>query len=186
MSEPTFAQPERRSLLLPILLALAAIALAAAVAHHFFPATTVNIDHVQTRLLPTETLFQGSTVIGQSERDRTLFVASTIRIENQLKTTIYLDDFHLTLTTPENTEETETGVQKTDLATLEQSFPQLKPLLTIPLLRNTAIEPGQQVEGTLLFAVKEPKDVWDARKSAVIRVDPYHLPALYTTIPKGQ
>ena len=184
MPELTFSQPERRSFLVPILLALAAIALAIAVAMHFFPATTVNISHVHTDVLPTVTVFRGSTVVGLSETQHILFVAATINVDNQLRVPIYLDDFHITLTDPSGAEMTVSADTPKDLPDAETNYPGIKPLMTTPLVRNTEIEPAKSAQGTLLFALAVPKDVWDTRKSAVIKVDLYHQPAIYVTVPK--
>jgi hypothetical protein len=181
----TFSQPERRSFLLPIALALAAIAVAIAIAMHFFPATTVKIKHVHTDALPTETTLKGSTVIGLTETNRVLFVSSTIQVDNQLRVPIYLDDFHITLTDQTGAEMTVAATQPNDLPDLEANYPALKPLMTAPLVRNTSIGQSKSAQGTLLFPLTVPKDVWDTRKSAVIRVDLYHQPAIYVSIPKS-
>ena len=184
MPELTFSQPERRSFLVPILLALAAIALAVAVALHFFPATTVNISHIHTDVLPTDTVFKGSTIVGMTEVNHVLFVATTIKVDNQLRVPIYLDDFHVTLTDPSNAEMTVSADAPKDLPDAEINYPGIKPLMTTPLVRNTEIEPGKSAQGTLLFPLTVTKDVWDTRKSAVVKVDLYHQPAIYVTIPK--
>jgi hypothetical protein len=182
--EPTFAQPERRSFLVPILLALAAIAVAIAIAIHFFPATTVNIDHLHTEVLPTETVFKSPSVVGVDETNRVLFVASTIRVDNQLRVPIYLDDFEITFTDPDDATLTAKAAQKNDLPDLQTNFPGLKPLLTTPLLRDTEIDPGKSAQGTVVFPLSIPKSTWDTRKSAVIKASIYHQPAVYVTIPK--
>ena len=130
MSTPAFTQPERRSFLVPIVLALAAIAVAIAVAIHFFPATTVNLSHIQTDVLPTETVFKGSTIIGVRDINRTLFVATKVRVDNQLRIPIYLDEPSLTFTQPDGSELEFHAVQKNDLTDLETNYPGLKPLMT--------------------------------------------------------
>jgi hypothetical protein len=180
----TFSQPERRSFLVPILLALAAVALAIGAAIHFFPATTVNVSHIHTDVLPTETVFKGSTIVGLNQTERIVFVAATIKVDNQLRVPIYLDDFHVTLTAQSGAEMTVSADTPKDLPDLEINYPGIKPLITTPLVRNTVIDQGKSAQGTLLFALTIPKDVWDARKSAIIKVDLYHQPAIYLTIPK--
>jgi len=183
--ELSFSQPERRSFLVPILLALAALALAIVVAIHFFPATTVNIDHIHTDILPTETKLKGSTIVGLSETYKVLYVASTIKVDNQLRVPLYLDNFHLTLTMPDDSELTVQAAGKHDIPDIELNYPALKPFLTNQLQRETALEPGKSASGTVLFPLnKVDKALWDQRKSAVIKVDLYHQPAVYTTIPK--
>ena len=187
MSAPTFVQPERRSFLIPILLALAAIALAIGIAVHFFPATSVNTTHLHTDVLPTETVFGGSTIVGQHQVEHTLFIASKIRIENHLRQPIYLDGFHLTVTSGQPgqaTELTQIAFAEKELGPAQANYAGLQPLLTRPLLLNTVINPSNSAEGTLLFALRLSPTQWDARQSAIIKVDLYHKPPLYITIPR--
>jgi hypothetical protein len=181
----TFSQPEHRSFLVPILLAIAAIALAIGIAIHFFPATTVNITHIHTDVLPTETTFKGSTIVGLNETSHILFVAATIKVDNQLRVPIYLDDFHMTLTDQSGAEMTVSADAPKDLPDTETNYPGVKPLTTTPLVRNTEIDPAKSAQGTLLFPLTIPKNVWDTRRSAVIKIDLYHQPPTYLTIPKA-
>ena len=186
MSDLTFSQPAKRSLLVPIVLALAALALAVTIAIHFFPATTVNIDHIATHTLPTHTVYKSeSIVLGPDQSQDVLFVATNLKVDNQLRVPIYLDDFTLTLTNPDNAELTVKATQKLDLPNVETSFPALRPLVPTPLLRETALDPGKSAQGTILFSLPIPESMWNARRSAVIKVDLYHQPSLYLTIPKS-
>jgi len=136
-------------------------------------------------VLPTETRFKGSTVVGLSETNRILFVAATIKVDNQLRVPIYVDDFHITLTDPSGAEMTVSADSPKDLPDLETNYPGIRPLMTTPLVRNTEIDPAKSAQGTILFPLTIPKDVWDTRKSAVVKVDLYHQPAIYLTIPKS-
>ena len=185
MSDPTFASPERRSFLVPILLAVALLAAAAGLAIHFYPATTVDIAHLHTELLPTHTVFQSnSIVLGPAQASDVLFVASTIRVDNKLRIPITLDDFSCTFTDPSGAVMTVKASTKPELANQQLSFPALKPLAASPLLRDTTIEPGQSAQGTIILSFPFTKEQWDARKSATIQVDIYHVQHLYTDIPK--
>lgn len=184
MSDPTFSQPERRSYLVPILVAVAALVLAIVVAVHYFPATTVNIAHVHADLLPTHTVYKSDSVIGHDNAEEVLYLAETLTIDNQLRQPIDLDVFTLTLTNAQGAQLTSRAVSRQDLASLEQTFPALVPLLAHPLYPETSIEPGKQATGTLLFALPVPQEMYDARQSAVVKVDLYHLNAIYQTIPK--
>lgn len=182
---PDFAQPERRSFLVPILLAVAALILAAGLAIHFFPATTVDIAHVKTQLLPVQTTFKADSIVtGQDQTTHVLFIASTIRVDNQHRAPITLDNFTLTLTDPSGAELTARAPLPSELPNLELTYPALKPLLAHPLPRETSVDPGHSVEGTVLFSLDIPQSVWDARKSAVIAAEVYHQPAVYVTIPR--
>ena len=186
MPDPTFAQPERRSFLVPILVAITALALAVAIAVHFYPATTVNIDHIRTDVVDTHTVFEShSMVLSSNQTQDVLYIVETLKVDNQLRLNIFLDDFNLTLTDPENHVLTIKAAQKGDLPTLRSSFPRLAPLLSAPLLRETLIEPGKAAQGAIIFSIPIPKTMWETRKSAVIQVDLYHQPSLYLTIPKA-
>lgn len=181
---PTFAPPERRSYLAPILIALAALAIAAAIAIHFYPATTVNIAHVHTDVLQTHTVFKSqSQVLAPEQAQNILFLVETLRIDNQLRVPIFLDDYNLTFTNPDDAQLTAKAVSKDELANLQLSFPALVPLTAHPLLRETSIEPGKSAEGAVVFSLPIPQAMYEARKSAVIKVDLYHRPAIYQTIP---
>jgi hypothetical protein len=179
-----FSQSERRSFLVPILLALGALALAIALAILFFPATTVDIAHVHTDVVPTETFLKNGTVVGAGEMDRVLFVASKVKIDNKLRTQLYLDDFHMTFTDARGAEVDVHAIGERDFGEMETNYPALKPLLTTPLARNAVLDPNTSAEGTILFSLNMSKETWDARQSAVIKVDLYHRPPVYVTIPK--
>lgn len=182
---PAFAPPERRSFVLPILLALAAIAAAALIAIHFFPATTIDIAHLHTDLLPTTTAYKAqSMVVGVNQNESVLFVATTVRIDNQLRVPIFLDDFNLTFTNSDGAQLQQRGLTKAELGNAQLSFPALKPITTTPLLRETAIEPGKSAQGTVVFALPMPKSMWDVRQSATLKVDVYHQNPVYQDLPK--
>ena len=184
MSDPTFAQPERRSYLVPILLALVAIGVAVVIARQYFPATTINIAHVRTDLLPTTTVYRSeSTVVGVNQTQIVLFIATTLRLENQMRLPIFLDNFLLTFITPDGQLQAK-ALTKDELANAQLSFPALKPLTTNPLLRDATIDPGKSAEGTVVFSLPIPKSMWDARKIATIEVDVYHQHPVYQDIPK--
>ncbi len=185
MPQPVFASAERRSFLVPILLALAALAAAVAIAIHFFPATTVNLSLVHNDLLPTQTLFHSQTIVVGGTTEETLFIVSTIKVDNQLRVPIFLDNFTLTFSNPDDAQLTSKAFTKEELANAELSFPTLKPLITAPLLlRDTSIDPGKSAQGIIVFSLAIPKSMWDARKVATIMVDLYHQHPVYQDIPK--
>jgi hypothetical protein len=169
---------------MPALLALGALALAIALAIHFFPATSVDISHLHTDVLPTETVLKSSTVVGAGEIDRVLFVASKVMIDNKLRLPLYLDDFHMTFTAADGGTLEMRAVSERDFADMSTNYPALKPLVTKPLMRNAVLDPNTSDDGTILFSLNVSKAMWEARQSAVIKVDLYHQPAVYVTIPK--
>ena len=185
MSDPTFASPERRSFLLPLLSALLILAIGTWLVLHFFPITTVKAEPVHIDILPTTTIFKAqSIVVGQNEVAQTLFIASTLRVENGMRMPVYVDEISLTLTDSTGAELTEKALSRQDIATVEQSFPKLKSLVQSPLLQDAAIDPGKSAQGMSLFSLNVPQSLWNARTSAVIKIDLYHQPSVSVTLPK--
>jgi hypothetical protein len=171
-------------------LALAALAGAIAVAIHFFPATTIASKHIHTQVLPTKTKFNAQTavvggplVLGNTIEE-TLFVASTIQLDNQMRVPIFLDGFTLTFTNTEDAQLTAKALTPAELANAELSFPALKALASTPLTTETTIDPGHTAQGTVIFALTLRKSMWDERKRATIKVDVYHQYPVYQDIPK--
>ena len=186
MSDPTFASPERRSFLLPLVLAVAALLLAAALAIRFFPATTVTAEAVHTDMLPTTTVYKAqSIVVGQNEVAQTLFIASTLRIKNGMRIPVDVDHVSLTLTDSTGAELTEKALSKQDIATSELSFPKLKPLVPAMLPQDASIDSGKSAQGVILFSLSVPRTLWDARRSAVVKIDLYHQRSVFVTLPKS-
>jgi hypothetical protein len=181
---PTFAQPERRSYAAPILIALAVLA-AFFVTLHRITTTSLTAAHLHTEVLPNTTVYRSDTiVVGPPETIYTLFVVSTLRIDNRRAQPVSLDDLVLTLTDPAGAQLTAQALRPQELANAEVSFPKLKPLVTAPLLlREAPIAPGQSAQGTAVFSVAVPQSVWDTRKSATVTLTPYHLDPLTLTIP---
>lgn len=185
MSEPVFAQAERPSLLLPLVLALAALGIAIALAVHFLPDKAVGIAHVQTQLLPTHTVYKSnSIVLGQDHSEDVLFVATTLRVDNTTRTQIDLENYNLTLTDPSGAQLSAKAINPRDLSNLEITFPAIKPLEGTPLLQDTEIAPAHSAQGTLIFSLPIPQSLWDSRKEATIQVDVYHQHPVYQVIPK--
>lgn len=185
MSEPTFAAPESRSLVLPGLAGIAAVAIGIAAAVHFFPKTTVSIAHLRTETYAKTIEYKNDTiVIGANESNRVFFVASTVRIGNGVRTPLTIDDASLALTDSTGAQLVTKASLKQDLPNQIASFPALKSLIEHPLLRETEIAPGGSAEGTLLFSLRISPEQWKNRASAVVRVDLYHERSVYVTIPK--
>jgi len=184
VSSPVFTQAERRSYLIPILAALVALAAAIAVALHFFPAASITSRHLHTSILPTETHFKSQTIVVGGNTEDTLFIATTLELDNQMRVPISLDGFTLTFSNPDDAQLVAKALTKDELANAELSFPALKPLATAPLTSDTSIDPGHTAQGTLIFSLPIPKSMWDERKRATVKIDVYHQYPVYQEIPK--
>jgi hypothetical protein len=184
VSSPTFAPPERRSYLLPILIALAILGAGVAIAFHLLPSRSVQASVVHTEAVPIHTEFKSDTImVGPPASGQDLYIAATVRLENHLPLPIAIDDMTCTLTNGAGEVMDASAASVPDLSAVEQSFPQLKPLLAHPLTREQEIAAGATAEGTLLLHFPLPKSVWDSRKSAILQIALYHQAPLSITIP---
>jgi hypothetical protein len=173
---PTFAQPARRNLLVPVLLAFLVLGLVLALVIRVTPNKTADLAITRTVLYPTHTVLKSeSTLVGHDQVQDDLYVLTTLHIDDHLHLPLFLKDFTATLTTAQGEEITTSAIEERDLPNLYTTFPALKPLVsTPPLLRETMIPPGQSAEGTILLHFPVTKDVWDRRQSATLDLDLYH------------
>jgi hypothetical protein len=175
VSDLKFAQPARRNLLAPVLLAFLILGIVLALLLRFTPHRTADLSIVRTTIYPTHTVFKSeSIVVANQHAEDQLYVLTTLRIDDRLHLPLFLKDFTATLTTAEGEELTTSAVEKQDLDNVYTSFPGLRPLASEPLLRDTMISPGQSAEGMILLHFPVSKEVWDHRRSAVLNIDLYH------------
>jgi len=175
VSDLKFAQPARRNLLAPVLLAFLILGIVLALVLRFTPRKTADLSISHTTVYPTHTIFKSdSIVVTNQHAEDDLYVLTRLRIDDRLHLPLFVKDFTATLTTAEGEEVTTSATEKRDLENVYTTFPELRTLATEPLLRDTMISPGQFAEGMVLLHFPITKDTWDRRRSAVLNVDLYH------------
>ena len=175
VSDLKFAQPARRNLLVPVLLAFLILGIVLALVLKFTPHKTADLTITRTIIYPTHTVFKSdSIIVGNQHAEDALYVLTTLRIDDRLRLPLFLKDFTATLTTAEGEEVTSSAIEKQDLDAVYTSFPEVKALATTPLLRETMIAPGQSAEGMVLLRFPVAQDVWDRRRSATLNIELYH------------
>jgi hypothetical protein len=186
MSALTFSQPERRSFLVPGLIAVAMLIFGLVIFALINPYRVPQLTITHTAVDAEHTVFASpSKVIGVKEQAQDdLYVLTTVRIDNRLKFPITVNDITGNISNTEDAELTTTAVEKTDFASLFAAFPKLVPMSGPPLLRETTIQPGAQVEGTVILHYPLTQADWDQRKSATVTIDFYHQDAITVPIPK--
>ena len=191
MSELTFSQAERRSYLVPALIALAVLGIAAGI---FFWRTPMRMgDATVTHLsvVPTHTVF-GSDISGsstkvvgqQGEAYDDLYVVATVHIDNHLKVPLFINDLSATLVRSDDSDLNATAVEEKDLDTVYANFPNVKAVASAPLLRESRVPPQGSLEGMVLLHFPATQADWDQRKSATINIDFYHQTSMTAPIPK--
>jgi hypothetical protein len=170
-----FAQPVRRNLLVPVLLAFLILGIVLALVLKFTPHKTADLAVTRTSVYQAHTVFKSDTiVVGNQHTEDDLYVVTTLHIDDRLDLPLFIKDYTATLTTADGEEVTTSAVEKRDLDNVYASFPDLKALASDALLRDTMISPGQSAEGMILLHFPVTKDAWDHRRRAVLNVDLYH------------
>src|ERR1700733_4965787 len=186
VSDLKFAQPARRNLLAPVLLAFLILGIVLALLITFTPHRTADLTITHTAVYHVHTVLKSHPiVVGNQHTEDDLYVLTTLRIDDRLHLPLFLKDFTATLTTGEGEQITTSAVEKQDLDNVYTSFPELKPLSSEPLLRDIMIGPGQSAEGMILLHFPVTKEVWDHRRSAVLNVDLYHQGVQQVLIDRG-
>jgi hypothetical protein len=186
MSDLSFAQPERRSFLLPALIAIVVLAIVIGIVYSFIPHRVADLTLTHVAVLPTHTVFKSdSKVVGQQAPfEDDLYILATVRIDNRLRVPLTLDDITGAITAPDGAETTTSAIQKNDLPNLYVVFPALVPLASAPLLRESIIQPAGRAEGMVLLHYPIAQAEWDQRKSASITLDFYHQDPITVPLPK--
>jgi hypothetical protein len=186
MSNLTFSQAERRSYTVPILIAVAVLAIAAAVFFWRTPFRAIDVTVPRTAILPTHTIFPTATkLVGVPDpAEDAFYVVATVHIHNRLKIPIFIKDITGALTASDDSVLAASAAEKTDLPNLYVTFPKIKPLTSTPLYRETTIQPGADAEGMVILDFPIDQATWDKRKSASVTVDFYHHGQFTAEIPK--
>src|SRR5229473_382458 len=116
VSDLKFAQPARRNLLAPVLLAFLILGIVLALLLRFTPHRTADLTITRTTIYPTHTVFKSdSIIVANQHAEDALYVLTTLRIDDRLHLPLFLKDFTATLTTTEGWDHRRTAVLNIDL-----------------------------------------------------------------------
>jgi hypothetical protein len=189
MPEPELhlAPPPDRNTLTPRLLIAALVMLAIGVAVYFLnPRKTAELSVQKVDLFAPHTEFKempsASHIIGalpSSEDD--VYVVATVRITDKLRLPIFLNGNSATLTTASGQTVEATMISALDLPRLEQTFPQILPLVSPPAVppinfgAEEAVAPGATRIGTVVMLFPQTTaTTWRSRKSATLTIELAH------------
>ena len=190
MADLNFAQSERPNYTAPILSAVIVLGIVAGVAYYKAAQRTLVATVTQTIVHPIKVFYKAAPqsssfrVLKVQEGADDLYVVPTVRIVNHLDVPMYIKDFTVAFEGPDGEMRT-AAIEKNDLNVVYSSFPEIRPMMATPLLRETEIAPGATAEGTLLAQFAIPESTWDRRKSASVTIDFYHAPSMTMPIPKS-
>lgn len=185
MSELNFAQPARRNLLAPVLIAFLILGLIIALLIRFTPHNTADLAILKITLYPTHTVYKAeSLLVGRDNVEDDLYVLTTVRVEDKLNLPLFIKDLTATLVTADGESIETSAIQKQDLPNLFTSFPALRPLASAPLARESLISAGQTAEGMVLLRFPVTEETWKERRSATLHIALYHQGPISIEIPK--
>jgi hypothetical protein len=171
--------PDPNPLIPKLLIAGAVMILIGVGVYMLNPRKTAEITVQKTEVFAPHTKFKempsGSHLIGapaQSEDD--VYVVATVSITDKLRLPIFLDSVSATMTTDGGSKQA-TNVSALDLPRLEETFPQLTPLVSPPaappLHFEDAVSPGATRVGTIVFLFPQTSgQAWAAKKSAALTI----------------
>jgi len=172
--------PDSHRLIPTLIIAGIVMTVIGAAVYMLNPRKTAEITVQKTELFAPHTEFKetpsSSHIIGAAaESEDDVYVVATLSIQDKLRLPIFLTTTSATITKDDGTTLEATVISPLDLARLEQTFPQIGPLVSAPapppLQFQDAIAPGTTRVGTvvLLFPQTTEKE-WHAKKSATLTV----------------
>jgi hypothetical protein len=121
---------------------------------------------------------------GQAEVFDEVLLLARVKLHNQSKLPLFLHDMYASLSLPDELERRSLAVNKTDFNRAFVAYPQLQPLKGEPLVRDITIEPGQTVEGMMLFPYPITGDEYNKKTSLDLNVIFLHQKTLTMPAPK--
>ncbi|HTZ89652.1 MAG TPA: hypothetical protein VMA71_04885 [Alloacidobacterium sp.] len=92
-----------------------------------------------------------------------LLILAQVQLRNQTNVPLFLHDMWSDLTTNNGDEQRSLAANRTDFQSVFIAYPQMASFKQEPLQRDTTIQPGQSVQGLVIFHYPMTKDQWDAR-----------------------
>jgi hypothetical protein len=122
---------------------------------------------------------------GQRDIFDEVIVIANVRIKNQTDIPLFLHDMAADITLADGDVQHNVAAGKSDFPKVFIAYASLAPLKKDPILRDTTLTPGQQIEGQMIFHYPITKDQWTSRKGFDISVEFLHQKNLLLHAPAG-
>ncbi len=131
---------------------------------------SVNVYNIHQNLdQPTTTEGVG----GQGDEFNETLVLADVQIKNIAKIPLYVREMSSTAIFPGETDSS-AAVSSSDFDKLFIAYPDLQKYKKAPLLRDTTIQPGEQIEGLMIFSYQMDKAKWDTHTGLDITISFIH------------
>ncbi|HTV04764.1 MAG TPA: hypothetical protein VME86_05305 [Acidobacteriaceae bacterium] len=131
---------------------------------------SVNIYPIHQNL-DQPTSVQG--IGGEGDVFNEVLVLANVRVNNVAKIPLYLQDMSLVTSFPGETD-TSSAASASDFDKLFIAYPDLAKYKKPPMLRNITIQPGQKIEGMMVFNYQMDKAKWDTNTGMDIHLSFIH------------
>jgi hypothetical protein len=128
----------------------------------------VNIFPVQARITGGAAGTPG--MQGQDQIVNQLLVFAHVRLHNPNSAPITIVDDWAVVTSPDGETQRAIGASQVDFNKVFLAYPQLAPVRMDPLRRDLKIQPGQSVDGLVVFSYPLSREDWDKRKSMQVTI----------------
>jgi len=123
-------------------------------------------------------------ITGQGDTFDEVIVLVDARIKNQTDIPLFLHDMWAVVDLPDDEQERSLASSQTEFGNVFIAYPSLKPLKKNPLLRDITLQPGQQVEGMMIFSYQISQAQWDSRSGLDITMTFQHQKPLLLHVAK--
>lgn len=98
---------------------------------------------------------------GQKETYDEILIFANVSVKNTAKIPLYLRDMWATIDLPDENEKS-TAVSQSDFSKVFLAYPETKQYQKPPLARDITLQPGQQVEGMMIFNYQISQKQWES------------------------
>jgi hypothetical protein len=123
-------------------------------------------------------------ISGQGDTFDEVIVLVDARIKNQTDIPLFLHDMWAVVDLPDDEQERSLASSQTEFGNVFIAYPSLQPLKKNPLLRDLTLQPGQQVEGMMIFSYQISQAQWDSRSGLDITMTFQHQKPLLLHVAK--
>ena len=120
---------------------------------------------------------------GQAETYDEMIVLADVRIRDTAKVPLFIHDMWAVANLPDETDRS-TAASGSDFDKVFIAYPDLKQFQKSPLPRDLTLQPGDQVEGQMIFHYQLSKAQWDSRSGMDINISFLHQNPLVLHVPK--
>ena len=184
----------RRSMLVPVLLALLILAAAGAWFAKVYVHPSITASVSDAKVYPVRTEYKplasgtGTMMVGSKHTEDSLYVLVQITLRNRLEAPLFLSSSHGSFTLEDGSVMEASMIETSDLPRLFKMFPALRTMADAttakPLERDGEIAKSAESKGYLLMYYNVAQDVWEKRKSAEVSIDLYHQDRLTLLLPQ--